>query len=246
MKLPHIIGYSKDYSKGSQIAVHRHEEHQIIHARSGVMRVESGPSIWIIPPGRALWVRASVEHGIYCITEVKTRTVYFSKSWKIKSDRCEVWQLSDLMREAIIRIADEPETPLIKPLFDILRAEIEQLDTLPMNFVKVTSPQLQKIQERLIRHPEDSRTLENWANEIGLSPRTVMRRFHNETGQTFREWRRQIRMLRAAELLAVGMPVTTVGQEVGYETTSAFIEAFHHTMGRTPAKYFQSKTPEPT
>jgi len=245
MQQPHIVGYSSDYCKGEQIGAHRHDEHQIVHARSGVMRVESGPSIWVIPPGRALWVPVGVEHGIYCLTNVKTRTVYISDSWSIQSEQCEVWQLTDLMREVIIRFADEPDTRLTEPLFEILKAEVERLDTTPMNFVKVSSLQLLKIQDQLIRHPADNRTLADWADEIGLAPRTLMRRLFKETGQTFREWRRQIRMLKATELLAADVPVTTVGYEVGYENTSAFIDAFHRTMGSTPAQYFQTDSSEP-
>ncbi|WP_186134896.1 AraC family transcriptional regulator, partial [Burkholderia gladioli] len=49
----------------------------------------------------------------------------------------------------------------------------------------------------------------------GVEPRTLSRRFVAETGMTFAQWRQQARLLRALELVADGMPVTTIALELG-------------------------------
>lgn len=234
-----VKGYSADYHKGETVEPHLHEEMQIVHARSGVMRVVSGSLVWIIPPGRALWVPCGVLHEIHCLTAVKTRTVYLSGTWPGTPECCEVWQVSPLMREIIIRFADEPDSAFSGPMATILAGEIDRLDVVPINLMKATSPQLVQVQDGLLANPADSRTLADWAQAANLSPRTMMRRLNQETGITFREWRRQIRMLKAVERLAEGLSVTEVAFDVGYETTSAFIAAFRQTMGRTPARYFE-------
>lgn len=233
-----IEGYSAEYSKGELVESHVHDEHQIVHARSGVMRVSSGASTWIIPPERALWVPARTAHEIFCLTAVATRTVYLSGVDAVPSSCCEVWRVSPLLREVIIRFADEPETLLAEHLGALLVAELDRLDTVPINFSKAQSPQLISIQDALLANPSDKRTLSQWAREVGALPRTLMRRLKAETGMTFRQWRRQIRVLKATEALATGASVTAVALDVGYETSSAFIEAFRQHTGKTPARYF--------
>jgi AraC-like DNA-binding protein len=57
---------------------------------------------------------------------------------------------------------------------------------------------------------------------------------------TFREWRRQARLLMALEYLASGKDITTVAHEVGYHSTDAFIETFRKCLGATPSRYCDS------
>ena len=73
---------------------------------------------------------------------------------------------------------------------------------------------------------------------LGFSMRSLVRQFQADTGMTFRQWRRQARMLFALELLAAGQSTTQVALEVGYQTTSAFVAAFRETFGITPKRYF--------
>jgi len=96
---------------------------------------------------------------------------------------------------------------------------------------------LLRIAQALIDCPADPRDLADWAKEVGISTRTLVRLFPAQTGMTFREWRQQRRLLRALELLATGVSVTNVALEVGYENTSAFIAMFRRCLGTTPTRY---------
>ena len=71
-----LQGLSSEYARGTHIEPHRHAGHQILHARSGVMRVTTAEGSWILPPGRALWVPADCTHEIFCRDAVSMRTVY--------------------------------------------------------------------------------------------------------------------------------------------------------------------------
>jgi methylphosphotriester-DNA--protein-cysteine methyltransferase len=70
--------------------------------------------------------------------------------------------------------------------------------------------------------------------------------FIAETGMTFRQWRRQARLVAAIERLARREPVTSVAFDLGYDSVSAFIEAFRKTFGVTPFRYFRQAGPRPT
>lgn len=74
---------------------------------------------------------------------------------------------------------------------------------------------------------------------VGASERTLSRLFRQEIGMNFRQWRTQSRLHHSLILLSAGEQVTTVATACGYANPSAFIEAFRHTFGTTPARHRQ-------
>ena len=78
------------------------------------------------------------------------------------------------------------------------------------------------------------------ARRVGLSTRTLERRFAQETGMTVGRWRRQVRLLDALRELASGQTVKVVAQDAGYSSPSAFVSAFRSVFGVTPARYFDN------
>ncbi|MCP5080109.1 MAG: AraC family transcriptional regulator [Alphaproteobacteria bacterium] len=236
--LPGVEGYSGEYARGHLVEHHIHEAAQIVHAAEGVMRVAAGGSYWVIPPGRGLWVPAGVTHGFVCVTSVSVRTVYLSGGPEDLPAKSEVWQISNLMREVIIRLADGTSPSETPHLAALLLHEIERREVLPLHIEQPSDRRAVRVAEAVIKDPADNRSLEAWAHHAGASPRTLKRLFRSETGLTFGQWRRHVRLITALELLALGEPVTQVGLAVGYESTSAFIEMFREQLGTTPGKYF--------
>jgi AraC-like DNA-binding protein len=85
---------------------------------------------------------------------------------------------------------------------------------------------------------------EDLAAEVGLAPRSLARRFADETGMTWRAVLRRQRLLRAIEELATSdAPVTKIAFTVGYSSLSAFNAAFQDLTGRTPTEYRASFRP---
>lgn len=218
------------------------------------MRVTTGDGSWVLPPGRALWVPAGCTHEIFCRDAVEMRTVYLMPEGDEPSrgagstsgsgaatwpENCMVWRVSALMREIIFRLASDHDARQDQHLLALLLAEIEVINVLPLHLPEPGDPKIKIITRTLYDAPADDRTLEDWAAELNLSPRTLIRRFQAETGMTFRQWRRQARLLVALERLAAKEPVTSVAYDVGYEGLSAFIEAFRQAFGVTPGQYFR-------
>ncbi|HEY4041833.1 MAG TPA: helix-turn-helix transcriptional regulator, partial [Rhodopila sp.] len=69
----------------------------------------------------------------------------------------------------------------------------------------------------------------------GASVRTLARLFRAETGMSFQQWRRQLRMTEALARLAQGVPAARVAAGVGYASVPAFGAAFRETFGATPS-----------
>ena len=79
---------------------------------------------------------------------------------------------------------------------------------------------------------------EEIANEVGLAPRSLARRFESELGMTWRAALRNMRVLRSIELLASGeLSVTRIAMDVGYSSLSAFHVTFRDLVGQTPTEY---------
>lgn len=233
-----IEGLATDYPAGFRIEPHAHDAHQIVHAASGVLRVQSEGAVWVTPPGRAIWMPAGRVHAISCRTPVSMRTVYLRDPAGALERPCEVWSVSGLMREIVIRLASDPAPAGREHLLALLLLEIRAVDALPLSLPEPRDPRLRRIAEALAADPADPRSLRDWARDLGFSERTLIRRFQSETGVSFRQWRRQARMLAALELLGAGASVTSAALDVGYSSVSAFIAAFREAFGRPPGGYF--------
>ena len=76
------------------------------------------------------------------------------------------------------------------------------------------------------------------AGDVRLAPRSLARRFEDESGMTWRAVLRRMRVLRAIEELAAGEDsVATIAHTVGYTSLSAFNTGFRDLTGRTPSQY---------
>ena len=143
------------------------------------------------------------------------------------------------MREIAIRIATSPDPKGRAHLLALLLSEIETVRAMPLVLPRPADARIRRVTAAISADPADRRPLKSWARDLGLSERSLIRKFQAETGMTFRQWRRQARLLEALERLAAGEPVTAVAFAIGYDSTSAFIAAFREIFGETPRRYFR-------
>lgn len=245
-----VAVFPLDFAQGASTGWHEHPVHQLVHAATGVMRVNTRRGSWVVPPRRAVWMPAEVEHEVQMVTSVAMRTVYIVPAALAHAPiRSCVVPVSPLLAELILEALRLPRPyPLggaEERLFHVLLDRISFREVLPLELALPTSSPLLGIARRLQLDPADRRTLEQWARASGMSARTLARGFRCETKLSFGAWRAQLRLLRALELLAQGTSVTEVALELGYEGTSAFISAFRRHLGTTPAKYFADDAVEP-
>jgi AraC-like DNA-binding protein len=73
---------------------------------------------------------------------------------------------------------------------------------------------------------------------VGISERSLRRRFAATTGMTWRQYVLESRLLRAMSLLAEpDRTVLAVATDVGFDSVSAFTRAFARYAGETPSAY---------
>lgn len=232
-----IEGLASSYDAGTFIEEHSHGMHQIVHAISGTLRVQASEATWFVPPGRALWMPAHVSHAIRCASKVEMRTVYLNGNHLPARPSVEVIGVSPLMREIMVRISEGCEVKQIPHLKSLLIDEITLMNVETLHLPIPKDVRISRLALYLQEHPDDQTTLASWAKHLGFSQRNLIRRIRFETGMSFRELRRQTRIMVAIEKLSAGQSVTSVALDVGFETPSSFIHAFRLITGSTPRKY---------
>ncbi|HKU95874.1 MAG TPA: helix-turn-helix transcriptional regulator [Vineibacter sp.] len=238
-----IVGLAMDVPAGAVVETHRHLRGQLMFAHEGVMVIESGGASWVVPPQRALWVPQHVEHKFTPVTGVSLRNILVQPGIRLPlPDSCCLVRVTPLLRELILRVVEQPSVYKSdahrQRIAELIFDEMELCTAAPVNLPMPKDVRLQRICIALKENPADPRTLDDWADIACASSRTLTRRFVKETGVSFAHWRRQLRLMSAMVLLGSRQSVTAAALEVGYNSPSAFIDAFRRTVGQTPGQYF--------
>jgi AraC-like DNA-binding protein len=237
-----IVAHGRELKAGQVIPFHQHRRAQFVYASTGVMTVTTQLASYVVPPQRAVWMPSGVQHRIDARSDVSMRTLYIDvqKVEALPEAVC-VLQVTSLLRELIISVvAAAPAYLSGSPESRIMSVILDQIRTLPIMSLALPMPtdtRVLRIAKILIENAGDQRNLDQWSQEVGASKRTLGRLFTAQTGMAFQAWRQQRRLLRAIELLASGDSVTSIGMELGYDNTSAFIAMFRRCLGTTPTQY---------
>lgn len=238
-----VTGRATDYPAGWHIEPHAHSKHQLIYAVRGVMVVQTEAGRWVVPPTRAIWMRAGMTHQIRCVGEVHMRSLLVTTDAAPKLlEETQAVAISPLLRELIRAAMDVPlpyspgtrDGRVMRLILDELRA----LPVLPLHLHMPADERLLRICEALQGQLDDASTLADWAARLAVDVKTIQRLFVKETGMTFGQWRQQARLLRALELLATGEKVIAVALALGYDSPSAFATMFRKQFGQAPSQFF--------
>ena len=233
-----------DFEGPHRVAAHRHPRAQLLLAVRGVLRVVSASGTWVVPASQAVWVPPEVEHEVIAADSVSIRSLFVDP--RVARDlpqECRVVDVAPLLRELILQaVALGNDYPLKGPqrrLMDVLLDQLHELPLAPLHLPMARDKRLLSIMEALLADPADARGLEVWAERAGASARTLARLFLRDTGMTFGEWRKQLRLLEAVDRLGQGQAVTQVALELGYQSASAFIAMFRRALGCSPGRYLR-------
>jgi AraC-like DNA-binding protein len=237
-----VVALARDLPPSHEIDWHSHPRFQLVYAARGVMSVDTREATWVVPPQRAVWMPAQVEHRLTAKGVVQLRSLYVKPDAAGRMPHsCEVLEVTPLLRELIVRATELPREYDMRGasgrLMRLLLDELAGLARLPYHLPMPKDPPLAAICRRLVDSPDDAATLEQVARTCGLSGRTLARHFRRHTGMTFAEWRRRARLLRALGWIAEGRPIVEVAMELGYDSPSAFSAMFRRELGASPSSF---------
>lgn len=229
-----------------QFPDHAHDWHQLVYAVQGVLTVSTAEQTFIISPEQAAWIPIGVTHRVGSLLGAQFHSLWISKSFGANlPDSPAVISVTPLLKALIVEAAsletnsdpDGYRDRVVTLIMDQLRRAPQLAAALPWP----RTPTLSQICEALFQDPSDGRDVETWASQLGLSSRTLTRRFEAEIGMPLRSWRRRLKVFRAIELLNGGASVTAVALDLGYSSASAFIFAFREEMGLSPHAFAKDR-----
>jgi AraC-like DNA-binding protein len=223
---------------------HAHGWHQMVYAISGVLTVAVEGQSLVISPEQAVWLPTGLRHRVGSLLGAEFRSLWIAdESGKDLPASPTVFGVSPLLRALIVEAAqldgqkdhDGYSARVTELILDQLRRAPPLAGALPWP----RGGPLGKLCETLYAAPADPRGPEAWGRELGMSGRTLARRFEAELGMSLRSWRRRLRLFKSIELMGGGLSVTQTAMELGYGSTSAFVYAFRSDMGCSPQAYMR-------
>jgi AraC-like DNA-binding protein/mannose-6-phosphate isomerase-like protein (cupin superfamily) len=235
-----VSALASSYPAGAVIPPHHHTRAQLIFGVQGVMTVQAGSGLWVVPPSHALWVPAGMEHTIRMSGQVGMRTIYMdAKQVRCAPEQCQVLFVSPLLRELILRAMNIPqlydERGMDGRIMQLILDEVVLLRPQPLGLRMPSDPRLLRLCDRVLSSLSNSTAIAQLGEGVGLSERSIIRLFPKETGMSFGRWQQQARMMKAFELFDHGHSITYVALELGYSSPSAFSKMFRRWMGTAPA-----------
>jgi len=233
----------------ADIQPHHHDWAQLVFSFSGAVRVGTERSTYIVPPSRAVWIPAGLEHAVTAIERADLRTLYVlahlldGEAWA----GCRVLEVSPLLRELVLALPTEPDPCPPETADDVSRRhgletlvvhELRRARPLALGVALPQDARLRRLCEAMLQEPGRHAGLDAWAQEAGASPRTLNRLFREQLGTSFAQWRSQLLLAHALTLAARGRPMSHIATELGYTSASAFTAMVTRTVGMPPSRFF--------
>jgi AraC-like DNA-binding protein len=224
-------------------AFHTHSRHQVLYAFEGSARLEVADATYVLPPQRAAFIPARIEHAT--TGSARVGSVYLHESLVPDAPRdVRIVAATPLLRELVVhaqrwsphRRSHDVTADAFFVSFGLLCAEWIA-EPLAVRLPRGRSRETQAALTYLLRDVAQA-SLTGAARAARTSTRTLRRRLHDELGTSFRDLATQARMLAAMERLALpGQRVTDVAFAVGYDSLSAFAKSFRALSGESPRAY---------
>jgi AraC-like DNA-binding protein len=235
-----VFVLARDFSGGTIVPSHSHPVGQLLHTLAGVLMAETPGRAWAVPPGRALWLPARVNHGFSAIGDVRIRTLYISSEIAHPMpETARLVRITPLIKELIVRAEADGQSgtscgvqSLVVPL---LLAELKNMATEDLSLPLPSSAAMIAFAAKA-RGAETVQSTAEIAASLGLTHKTLARRFKQETGLPPDQWRQQSRLLSAFALLREGKSITEVALATGYRSSASFAAAFRKSFGSTPSE----------
>jgi AraC-like DNA-binding protein len=230
---------AKTHLRGRVLRRHSHSDAQLLYAVQGVMQVQTDQGQWTVPPQRALWLPPGVAHSVLMLSEVEMRTVYFLPHAVSHIGReTRALDTTVLLRELILLLFRAKQVAALKACACTLLLQLIPItQVLPRYLALPKSPALLSVAQSVMANRLWDSAVAEIADTAHMTERSFTRHFSAEVGMSFRTWRQRARVIASLDHVVMGEPLKAVAALAGFQSASAFSEAFKHVIGCTPAQF---------
>jgi AraC-like DNA-binding protein len=199
-----------------------------------------------VPPDRAVWVPALLEHSIDVLADIQMRTLYFELPWLRRNARGNslgaefVVRISPLLHQTILALFDkQDDRKRTSLLLQLVMLELDQAEDSATFIPLPQEPRCRRAADIVLANPTAQYEIETLAREIGTSARTLSRLFSSETQLSFKSWCQRARIAAAVERLSTdsNVSIKQIASDLGYASVPAFSHAFRQVTGKTPTEF---------
>ncbi|MBY6186414.1 helix-turn-helix transcriptional regulator [Marinobacter hydrocarbonoclasticus] len=235
-----VLGFAIDHGQHDS-GWHQHQRGQLLYAEQGCMQLSLPQRLCIVPPTRAVWLPSGLPHQVTMAGPTRYRSLYFDAGhFGTLPAQPKIFEVTPLLQALILRVTDWSGSDLPDPaqlrLVSVLIDEINGATAAALMLPLPTDKRLQELVSHYLSDPGCGQQLADYAKHCGASTKTLTRRFREETGLTFTQWRQQLRLNTAHQWFAQGKSLQQVSQGLGFTSDSAFIQFFKQHTGHTPMR----------
>lgn len=229
-------------TEGWELPFHSHRKAQLLFADTGLITLEAQEGLWVVPPQGAVWIPGGLVHRARSSGNPRGFVTFVEPNASAGlPQKCCTISVSPFMRALLERIAALPEQyEQVSPHGRLMEVLLDELISAPVEELHLPMPKdarLRKLADAMLQKPADHSTLDQWASHIGMSERNMCRLFLAETGMSVNRWRRQMHVVTALPLLAQGRSLQSISDDLGYESSGAFVTMFRKTVGAPPRRF---------
>ncbi|MEZ9526000.1 AraC family transcriptional regulator [Enterovibrio norvegicus] len=235
-----VIGVAANVGR-HDVCMHHHAKPQLLFASSGCMSIMLNGVWCVLPPTRAAWIPAGIDHCTEMLNVEAYRSLYFHRDVApMLPSEIKIISVNGLMRELIERMAYwDWEMPMQaqKPAFSLFCEELKSAKEEQFSLILPTDRRIVRWLQGVLDGEYLPAPLNEMAQDIGASAKTISRIFTRETGMPYQSWRQQWRLQTSVERLSQGYSVSDVASGLHFSSDSAFISFFRKMTGSTPGRY---------
>lgn len=230
---------------------HEHPKAQILYAEGGIVHIFTEEKHWYLPARCFMIIPANTKHSLLSFSSsIELYNFYL----KVDEDDHDIFKhnniyfVNDLMREMILYTRNwngalpnnSTAYHFMKAIKSILPDLNQKEIPFPIQHPFPKDDKLIEIGQFLSKNIEKNYTLEEVANEFGMSSRTLSRKFKNSLGMNYVRFLRSIRITKSLELIAENKyNMYEVAMLVGYNSLSTFSNIFFKVLNMRPTEYQQ-------
>lgn len=233
-------------SYGSTSELHKHDYHQIVLPRRGVLEIEVAGRGGLVDQRRGVFIPAGDRHDFraagenaFCVVDVPHGFFCAAPQCEPVLDRLQSSPFFDLgplsfhlMNGASAIAGGAYADDLRATWTTLLLQDIAHRADLP----PLRRPVVSRAIEFIRRNISETITVDDIAREAAVSQSVLYDMFKTETGVTPHAYLRDARLDYALELLAKSsLPISEIAVRSGYDGQSAFSRALKQKRGVTPA-----------